>query len=109
LSIDEVEEAGRLVQEAAHEEAHIIFGAVIDPQLSDEVRMTVIATGFAEKKEAVGVGGKVLDMPRGSRSLSATAASPWRHRVAAPRAEGEVEAGSGGPRCPPLPSPPAPQ
>ena len=94
LSIHEVEEAARIVQEAAHEEAHIIFGAVIDPQLSDEVRMTVIATGF-EKKEAVGVGGKVLDMPRGSRSLSAAAASPWRHRVAVPRAEGEVEPGDG--------------
>jgi len=58
LSIHEVEEAARIVQEAAHEEAHIIFGAVIDPQLSDEVRMTVIATGFADKKETVGVGGK---------------------------------------------------
>jgi cell division protein FtsZ len=96
LSIHEVEEAARIVQEAAHEEAHIIFGAVIDPQLSDEVRMTVIATGFADKKEAAGVGGKVLDLPRGSRSLPAAAASPWRHRVAAaPRAEDDTEPGDG--------------
>src|SRR5881409_316002 len=97
LSIHEVEEAARIVQEAAHEEAHIIFGAVIDPQLSDEVRMTVIATGFADKKEAVGVGGKVVDLPRSSRSLpaAAAAATPWRHRVAVPRAEGETEPGDG--------------
>src|SRR5216117_2707886 len=79
LSIHEVEEAARIVQEAAHEEANIIFGAVIDPQLSDEVRMTVIATGFADKKEALGVGGKVVDLPRSSRSLpAAAAATPWR-------------------------------
>src|SRR5206468_3696359 len=69
LSIHEVEEAARIVQEAAHEEAHIIFGAVIDPQLSDEVRMTVIATGFADKQEALGVGGKVVGLARSSRSL----------------------------------------
>src|SRR5512145_2324308 len=97
LSIHELEEAARIVQEAAHEEAHIIFGAVIDPQLSDEVRMTVIATGFADKKEAVGVGGKVVDLPRGSRSLPAAAAAPppWRRRFADPRAEDETEPGDG--------------
>jgi cell division protein FtsZ len=98
LSIHEVEEAARIVQEAAHEEAHIIFGAVIDPQLSDEVRMTVIATGFADKKEAVGAGGKVVDLPRASRSLqqAAAAPAPWRRRFGDPRAEGaEAEPAEG--------------
>src|SRR5262249_29912772 len=52
LSIHEVEEAARIVQEAAHDEANIIFGAVIDETLDDEVRITVIATGFTEKKDA---------------------------------------------------------
>ena len=92
LSIHEVEEAARIVQEAAHEEAHIIFGAVIDPQLSDEVRMTVIATGFADKKESVGVGGKVVDLPRPSRSVPSSAPSPmapWRRKFADPRGEAE--------------------
>ncbi len=65
LSIHEVEEAARIVQEAAHDEANIIFGAVIDPALGDEVRMTVIATGFSEKRELVMPGGKVVDLPRG--------------------------------------------
>jgi len=95
LSIHEVEEAARIVQEAAHEEAHIIFGAVIDPQLSDEVRMTVITTGFADKKETVGVGGKVVDLPRPSRSLPSSApvpVAPWRRKFADPRGEASEEA-----------------
>ncbi len=49
LTVHEVEEAARIVQEAAHDEANIIFGAVIDPNIQDEVRMTVIATGFVEQ------------------------------------------------------------
>ncbi|MGH7306917.1 MAG: cell division protein FtsZ, partial [Candidatus Rokuibacteriota bacterium] len=95
LSIHEVEEAARIVQEAAHEEAHIIFGAVIDPQLSDEVRMTVIATGFADKKETVGISGKVVDLPRPSRSVPSAApapVAPWRRKFADPRGEAAEEA-----------------
>jgi len=46
LGLQEINEAARLVQEAAHTEANIIFGAVIDDALGDEVRVTVIAAGF---------------------------------------------------------------
>jgi cell division protein FtsZ len=46
LTLFEVNEASSLIQEAAHEEANIIFGSVIDPNIKDEVRITVIATGF---------------------------------------------------------------
>ncbi|NMR20604.1 cell division protein FtsZ [Cellulomonas fimi] len=46
LGLFEINEAARLVQEAAHAEANIIFGAVIDDALGDEVRVTVIAAGF---------------------------------------------------------------
>ncbi|MFB9732186.1 cell division protein FtsZ [Ornithinimicrobium kibberense] len=46
LGLFEINEAARLVQEAAHPEANIIFGAVIDDSLGDEVRVTVIAAGF---------------------------------------------------------------
>ncbi|WP_432496218.1 cell division protein FtsZ [Kineococcus gypseus] len=46
LGLYEINEAARLVQEAAHPEANIIFGAVIDDALGDEVRVTVIAAGF---------------------------------------------------------------
>jgi len=48
LSLYEVNEASTLITEAAHEEAEIIFGAVIDPNLIDEIRVTVIATGFSD-------------------------------------------------------------
>jgi len=46
LGIKEVETAARLVREAAHAEANIIFGTVIDDSLGDELRITVIAAGF---------------------------------------------------------------
>src|SRR5262245_53738930 len=46
LSLVEVCEASTIVQEAAHEDANIIFGAVVDPGLKGKVKITVIATGF---------------------------------------------------------------
>lgn len=54
LSLYEVNEASTLITEAADENAEIIFGAVIDENLTDEVRVTVIATGFnQEAKDAM--------------------------------------------------------
>jgi cell division protein FtsZ len=46
LSLLEVSEASTIIQQAAHEDANIIFGAVIDPELRGRVKITVIATGF---------------------------------------------------------------
>jgi cell division protein FtsZ len=46
MSLMEVNEALTIIQEAAHEDANIIFGAVVDPHLSGHVKITVIATGF---------------------------------------------------------------
>ncbi|WP_409478017.1 cell division protein FtsZ [Pseudobdellovibrio sp. HCB154] len=51
LSLYEVNEASMLITEAASEDAEVIFGAVIDPNLTDEVRVTVIATGFAREEK----------------------------------------------------------
>jgi cell division protein FtsZ len=84
LSIHEVEEAARIVQEAAHDEANIIFGAVIDPVLQDEVRMTVIATGFTERKQEISPS-KIVDLPRAGRpgGPQPGAAAAWRRRLAA--------------------------
>src|SRR5438876_1669422 len=62
LSLVEVSEASSIVQEAAHEDANIIFGAVIDPSLKGKVKITVIATGF--------------DPPVGMRAFSAPAQTP---------------------------------
>jgi cell division protein FtsZ len=46
LSLVEVSEASAIIQEAAHEEANIIFGAVVEPEMKGKVKITVIATGF---------------------------------------------------------------
>ena len=48
MSLDDVEAAANLVQESAHPDANIIFGASFDPNMQDEIRVTVIATGFSE-------------------------------------------------------------
>lgn len=53
LSLYEVNEASTLITEAAHEDAEIIFGAVIDENMTDEVRVTVIATGFADPDKKI--------------------------------------------------------
>jgi len=54
LGLFEINEAASLVQDAAHQDANIIFGTVIDDSLGDEVRVTVIAAGF----DAAGAGRK---------------------------------------------------
>ncbi|RLB71373.1 MAG: cell division protein FtsZ [Deltaproteobacteria bacterium] len=53
LTLFEVNEASSLVQEEAHEDANIIFGAVLDESMGDDVRVTVIATGFEPVKQQV--------------------------------------------------------
>ncbi len=59
LRIAEIEEAASLVEDAAHEDVNLIFGAVIDETMQDELKITVIATGFesqdARKREAAPV------------------------------------------------------
>jgi cell division protein FtsZ len=57
MSLYEVNEASSLIQEEADDDANIIFGTVIDPNMQDEIRITVIATGFDDfmkKKESLG-------------------------------------------------------
>jgi len=49
LKLSEVNEASSLIQSAAHEDANIIFGAVQDEKMGDEVKVTVIATGFRDQ------------------------------------------------------------
>lgn len=51
LGLYEVNEAAEIISSAAHPEANIIFGAVIEDSLGDEVKVTVIATGFDRKKK----------------------------------------------------------
>jgi cell division protein FtsZ len=51
LGVHEINEAASMIQEEADDDANIIFGAVIDENLGDEIRITVIATGFVDAKE----------------------------------------------------------
>lgn len=51
VTLQEINEAAELIHAEAHDDANIIWGMVIDPDLGDTVRVTVIATGFGEKQQ----------------------------------------------------------
>lgn len=70
LSLHEISEASSIIQEAAHPEANIIFGAVIDENLKEEIRITVIATGFDTKSK--------MDKERVERQLGADRSAVYR-------------------------------
>lgn len=59
LTLFEVNQAAAIIKETAHPDVNLIFGAVIDPSLSDELRITVIATGF----ERTGIPRRLLEKP----------------------------------------------
>ena len=65
MTLFEVHEAASIIQEAADDEANIIFGTVIDPKMKDEVKVTVIATGFdTATKGLLNSRGEQLSSPR---------------------------------------------
>jgi cell division protein FtsZ len=83
LKLSEVNEASSLIQSAAHEDANIIFGAVLDEKMGEEVKITVIATGFRDQmperrarmlsvEEAPVVSVPMLSVPPASVPLVAT-------------------------------------
>ena len=53
MGLEDVELAANLVKEAAHPDANIIFGAAFDKDMDDEIRVTVVATGFEDRKSVV--------------------------------------------------------
>jgi len=81
LKLYEVNEAACFIQEQAHEEANIIFGAVIDKNLTDELKVTVIATGF---DVAAGLeteqGRSVVQLPENLDIPTHIRKSPTRYR-----------------------------
>ncbi len=66
LMLSEVSEASSIIQHAAHEDANILFGAVLNEDMGDEVKITVIATGLGES----------LDRPAAAQERPAAAARP---------------------------------
>ncbi|MFV0463196.1 MAG: cell division protein FtsZ [Nostocoides sp.] len=95
LGLFEINEAARLVQEAAHPDANIIFGAVIDDALGDEVRVTVIAAGFdggaPTKRENDRALGGVVAPPRPATPADPT---PATHGSGAAGTTGSAESGA---------------
>ena len=83
LSLWEVNEAAKTVQEAAHPDANIIFGAMLDEKLSDEVWITVVATGYDQHRNA----------RKAARrdALSEPAGEPRVSRMGEPRRRSSVE------------------
>ena len=69
MDLEDVETAANLVQEAAHPDANIIFGASFDANLQDEIRVTVIATGFEDGANAAAAAGVAAAAP-GIRPVS---------------------------------------
>jgi cell division protein FtsZ len=59
LTLFEVNQAAAIIKETAHPDVNLIFGAVIDPSMKEEVRITVIATGF----ERTGVPRRIVEQP----------------------------------------------
>jgi cell division protein FtsZ len=96
LSLMEVNEASCVIQEAAHEDANIIFGAVVDPGLKGKVKITVIATGFDRKSAGRVVPAATLQTPVDLHNYTAHLAKPAEPapmerpmmEMAAPAAEG---------------------
>jgi cell division protein FtsZ len=72
MTLHEVAEASSLVQRTADPEANIIFGTVIDDEMSDQVKITVIATGFSRELGATATAGQ------GVSGIAAGAAAPGR-------------------------------
>ena len=86
MGLEDVEAAASLVQEAAHPDANIIFGATFDDAMEDQIRVTVIATGFEDSKTAAkpaGVEAKAEELFSAASGMAAEAAKP----AEAPKAE----------------------
>src|SRR5881628_766263 len=80
LKLSEVNEASTIIQSAAHEDANIIFGAVLDEKMKDEVKITVIATGFKtenlhKKEKAVSASANAIAQQRTAASYPSVQAS----------------------------------
>ena len=69
LSLFEINQAASIIRETAHPEVNLIFGAVIDETMGDEIRITVIATGFDHAMPMVRSMGRPVSQPTTSGSL----------------------------------------
>ena len=78
LKLAEVQQACTIIQSASHEDANIIFGAVLDEKMKDAVKITVIATGFKEEDMVVRATTRTCDPVILSREVSFRQRDPFR-------------------------------
>ncbi len=90
IGLEEVEQAASLVQAAVHPDANTIFGATFDETLDDEIRVTVIATGFADERPDASSG--AAKTPAAVAAPIAPAAAPAPVAVAPAAVEAPVAA-----------------
>ena len=97
IGLDEVETAATMVQQAAHPDAHILFGAFIDDTMDDEIRVVVIATGFdnipnSAKMDMDGAGlqRKAAPAQTGSGLFSNASAEAEQKPAAKPQSSSDV-------------------
>jgi len=86
LSLFEVNEAATLIRAAAHPDCRVIFGAVIDPNMKDEIRITVIATGF-DQDAATGTRSRMIRNVAAATSAAARTTSATNTTRVMPRLE----------------------
>ena len=79
LSIGEFEEIGNIVKEYASEDATVVVGTVIDPEMSNQIRVTVVATGLGSTAAAVAAHAARAEFPRSA--ATARSASPSREEA----------------------------
>jgi cell division protein FtsZ len=77
LRLAEVNEASTIIQSAAHEDANIIFGAVLDEKMKDDVKITVIATGFKDIARRRDHSSAVADVVHNVRASAASASATY--------------------------------
>ena len=83
ISLEEVEDAAAMVQQAAHPDVHIIWGAAIDDTLEDEVRLSIIATGFDTEPPKAPAAPKPAEAAVGERAFSDAQAKAAQEQPAA--------------------------
>ena len=99
IGLDEVETAATMVQQAAHPDAHIIFGAFIDDTMDDELRVVVIATGFdnipnSAKPDMDGTGTRKLTTDKTAGLFSNASAEAKEEKPAAAKPQSSSDVGA---------------
>ncbi len=90
MTLFEVDQAAAIIKETAHPEVNLIFGAVVDPNMGEEIRITVIATGF----DRAGLAPRRIERPISTRPATQSASKPAQRPVQYEDAQVSRDSGS---------------